>query len=343
MRIEPKFRLRDDDVFFCIGSCFARSIEEQLMYRDLKVTSNNLSRRRGEWHGRPSGLANKFTTPSILNELRWAFGEAEFPPDSLMPDANGWRDLQLAPGSALVTRERALERRTDLTAYFQRIRDASVLVITLGLVEAWYDRVNELFLNGAPTMWATRREPGRFALTVTNYTDNMAHLDEIVALLGRHGRADLRIVVTVSPVPMSETFTGSDVIAANLYSKSCLRAAAEDIARRYDHVQYFPSYDAVVTSPRRSAYSSIDEIHVLEDAVRAVTTHFLSTFGIDRECSYPEFDEPEYLQANLDVRDAVTDGLWGSGYDHWRAHGRREGRPLRLTEDRPVFLEYRLS
>jgi GSCFA family len=342
VRVEPKFRLREEDVFFCIGSCFARNIEDHLIYRDLKVTSNAFPSRRSEWHGRPSGLANKFTTASMLNELRWAFGEAEFRTDSLMEDPDGWRDLQLTPGSALVTRDRALERRRDLAAYFRRIRDASVVIITLGLVEAWYDRTSGIFLNAAPTMWATRREPGRFTLTVTNYTDNLAQLDDIVALLGRHGAADLRIVITVSPVPMGETFTGGDVIAANLYSKSTLRAVAEDAARKYDCVQYFPSYDTMVTSPRRSSYSSVDELHVLDTAVQAVTSHFLSTFGIDRERPHPEFDEVEYLQANPDVHDAVADGRFASGYDHWRAAGRNESRPLRRTENRPIFLEHRL-
>ena len=38
-RVEPKFRLESDDVFFCIGSCFARAIEESLLYRGMRVRS----------------------------------------------------------------------------------------------------------------------------------------------------------------------------------------------------------------------------------------------------------------------------------------------------------------
>jgi hypothetical protein len=37
--VVPKFALRADDVFFCIGSCFARVIEYQLLYRSIAVSS----------------------------------------------------------------------------------------------------------------------------------------------------------------------------------------------------------------------------------------------------------------------------------------------------------------
>ncbi|MDB5041567.1 MAG: hypothetical protein JWN27_2293, partial [Candidatus Eremiobacteraeota bacterium] len=71
-------------------------------------------------------------------------------------------------------------------------------------------------------------------------------------------------------------------------------------------------------------------------------SHFLATFGIDRERPHPEFDEVEYLQANPDVHDAVADGGFASGYHHWRTAGREERRSLRRTENRPIFLEHRL-
>lgn len=47
------------------------------------------------------------------------------------------------------------------------------------------------------------------------------------------------------------------------------------------------------------------------------------------------FDEPAYLTLNADVADAVSVGLFNSGYDHYLQHGREEGRlapRLKTTE-----------
>jgi GSCFA family len=337
--VEPKFRLDEAAGFFCIGSCFARNIEEQLLYRGLHVPSKAIAARATEWISRPNGFVNKFTTASILNELRWALDGAVFPESSIVEDRGGWRDLQLAAGLAPVELQRARELRAGVTAYFRQIAQAGTVIITLGLVETWYDALAEVALNAAPLPWTIRRWPERFSLAVTGYAENVALLHEIVALLKRYGRPAVRIVLTVSPVPMDETFSGEDVVTANQYSKSTLRAAASDVARAYDDVQYFPSFEAVVTSQRAAAYSEIDQLHVKNGAVDAVTAHFLAVYGIERPLEHPEFNELEYIFANPDVREAIIEGRIGSGFEHWRDSGRHTGRPLRLTTGRPWFLE----
>ncbi|MEA2666708.1 MAG: hypothetical protein QOI11_3652 [Candidatus Eremiobacteraeota bacterium] len=332
--LTPKFTLSEDDAFFCIGSCFARHIEEHLVYRGIEVASKAIAF-DGKL-GRPNASVNKFTTGSILNELRWSLADEPFPSGSLVEDEGGWRDLQLSPGSSALPLEQARARRNKVTAYFAGIRQATVVVITLGLVEAWYDAETRVILNVAPSLWMTRRHPGRFRLRVTGYGANLAALHAIYAVLARHASPGLRIVVTVSPVPLSRTFTGQDAIVANTYAKSTLRAAAEDSARAYPSVQYYPSYEAIAVSNRALTYSAVDDLHVRDEAVEAVTGHFLRTYGINRERPHPEFVELEYLFANPDVHQAVLEQQFVTGYAHWLAHGRAEGRPLRAEHRSPV-------
>ena len=46
------------------------------------------------------------------------------------------------------------------------------------------------------------------------------------------------------------------------------------------------------------------------------------------------FDEGFYLLTNPDVAQDVSNGLWKTGYDHWVAHGAKEGRvPYPLWAD----------
>jgi hypothetical protein len=43
----------------------------------------------------------------------------------------------------------------------------------------------------------------------------------------------------------------------------------------------------------------------------------------------PDFDEKSYLEANLDVNEAVLNGAFDSGFHHWLAYGREHKRPLK--------------
>ncbi len=334
--VTPKFRLAADDVFFCIGSCFARNLEEHLIYRRLPVLSRSVP--FGDRTARPNGAVNKYAPASILNELRWALAEQPFPEASLIEEDGAWRDLHLAARAPALPLAQVRERRAQVRRYFERVRDASVLVVTLGLVETWYDAHADVMLNAAPTPGMTRRFPGRFRLVVTDYTENVTILREIYDVVNRFARRSVRIVVSVSPVPMSETFTGRDVVIANAYSKSTLRAAAEDSARAYANVDYYPSYEAITVSNRSLTYNAGDDLHVLDAAVQLVAAHFLQSYGAGGDVQHPEFVELDYLYANPDVHQAVVDQQFPSGYEHWLAHGRTEGRPLRAA-DRALEVE----
>jgi GSCFA family len=326
-RIEPKFRVSADDTFFCIGSCFARVIERQLRYRGLNVTSMRY-RAEPDDPGIGATGVNKFTTASMLNEVRWSLCGVPFPGEAIVPDRGGFRDLQLADSTVPVSLERARERRAELREYFGRIRDAGVVIITLGIVEVWYDKATQLYLNVTPSPYTIEQFPGRFTVHVSDYTENYARLTETLDVLTAVGRPDLRIVVTVSPVPMHRTFTAADVLSANVYGKSTLRAVAGDAVRDRPNAEYFPSYELVTVSDRSRAYAP-DQAHVTEDAGEAVARTFLSAFGLAANRDHPEFLEKDYLRANPDVRAAVAEGTFASGYEHWIRHGRADGRPLR--------------
>ena len=78
-RIDPKFRLRRDDKFYAIGSCFVRGLENALKMHKVAVESAapELARLQpAKKEISPIGFANKYNTYSILNELRWALDPA---------------------------------------------------------------------------------------------------------------------------------------------------------------------------------------------------------------------------------------------------------------------------
>jgi len=95
--------------------------------------------------------------------------------------------------------------------------------------------------------------------------------------LNRHGHVDLQVVVTTSPIPLLATFTDRDVVAANTYSKSVLRAVAEDLAAAHPNVHYFPSYEIVMNSDRGAAWAD-DGRHVQPEVVNHIMSLFQRHF-----------------------------------------------------------------
>jgi hypothetical protein len=182
-----------------------------------------------------------------------------------------------------------------------------------------------MYLNAAPSFFSVRREPSRFTVHITDVAENIAQLEMIYAIV-RSINPAIRIVVTVSPVPMSNTFSGRDVLVANVRSKSTLRAAAETFALSHDAADYFPSYDMVVMSPRHRAYEA-DCLHVENEVVGGIMQEFIQLYmGLER--IPPAFNESAYLAANLDVEAAVRRGEITSGFEHWERYGKAEGRQL---------------
>lgn len=324
---EPKFELRDDDVFFCMGSCFVRAIEECLLCRDLQVSSIGMRVPLDEALYRLNGFLNKFTAASMHNELLWSLAGVPFPEDALLHDGTLYHDLQLAYLLPPVSLERARRRRAEVQEYFARLRDATVVIVTLGLAEVWYDHVTGLCLNVTPPRELVTRHPGRFTVDLTGYAENRAHLEAIYELLKRYGRPDVRLIVTVSPIPVHRTFVAADATVANTYGKAALRAAAGDFVRDKDDAEYYPSYEMVTLTDRCIAYER-DQLHVDYGVVRGITEDFLRRFRIGRDAPNAAFREEWYLRANPDVRAAVAELRFRSGYEHWLRHGRAEGRPL---------------
>ncbi len=279
----PGFRFGRDARLFAIGSCFARHIENYLLKHGYDVPSGHIQAPGLEAHpGRHATVVlNKFTTHSMLNELRWALEPGcAFPEDSLVEEGAGFVDLQMVGEVAPAPRDVVLARRPCVAEVFRRVRACHVVVLTLGLVEAWFDREQGLYLNRAPGYRLVKRQAGRFELRLLDHAANLEALEQIHALLRTHCRDDLRVVVSVSPVPLSETFTGRDVLVANAYSKAVLRAVAEHFARRHERVDYYPSYESVTLSDRRVAFQ--DDLHHVADAVVDLNVRrFLDLYAAD--------------------------------------------------------------
>ena len=272
--LKPKFLLDAPARVFTIGSCFARNIELALADHDgIELPTSAFSVPESEWEFRPNGLLNEYNPGTISQRILSAVGGENDAEGTIVEGKGGFIDL-LLPGGSPVSFERAVERRSEIGGIYESLVSSDLVIITLGLVEAWFDEETGLFLNRMPTRQDIKRQPERYSFHKLGVSDALPLLDRAFGGLVDAGVE--RVLLTVSPVPLGTTFTGGDVVVANSFSKSVLRVCAEELAQKYPQVDYFPSYE-MVSSGGLGSFNP-DNIHVRDAVVRRVTGHMLNEY-----------------------------------------------------------------
>jgi hypothetical protein len=278
--VQIEQRIDSASQFYAIGSCFAREVELALTELGLNVASRlNWSIEEKLKIGR--GFANRYNTFAILNDIAFAFGVRRFDERSIVRvqrDSDLWIDLLSHPARGFLDYETTLQHRGILQRLLANLRTSQTVIITLGLIEAWFDKETAQYINASPDardMFLLHGD--RFEFRVLSHDENLVALEEVYRILESGIGPALRIVVTVSPVPLLATYSGGDIIVANMHSKSVLRACAETWTRLHpDKITYFPSYEmAMLSAPERVWL--YDRAHVRPDFVHYIMGHFLET------------------------------------------------------------------
>ncbi|RQH12659.1 GSCFA domain-containing protein [Bradyrhizobium sp. RP6] len=279
--VAPKFKISSSAKVFTIGSCFARNVEDKLAERGIDVVSKRFSLPADAYLASlsPAAALYKYNTHSIESEVLSATGRVTYPNLGLIDAGEGlWWD-PLATGTKLGDYETVSGIRLQIQKLTSGISKCDAVVITLGLNEVWHDLETGLYMNVKPPMSLIRRYSERFGVVISDVEDNLASLERTISAI-RGSAGDTKIILTVSPAPMAATLTSMDVISANTLSKAMLRVCAHTVADRYDFVDYFPSYEIVMNSPRDMTWFP-DQIHVKDEVVRFITNYFIEQYVIE--------------------------------------------------------------
>lgn len=283
----PKFTCEDEECVFTIGSCFARNIEDELFTLGYKIPTMDFRVPSSEYPNRFNGILNKYTPASIYTELEWFQSTLEN--NDIVGNSrkfiirskeNKIIDSNLS-GFLPVSDQRFIERRKEIFELYKKIIDAQTVTITLGLIEAWYDLENECYIQQMPLPKALSEKidgDKRFELRELDFKKSYHFIAESIKII-RELNKDVKILITTSPVPMSTTFIGKDILSQNCYSKSLLRTVAEEISRTYDQMDYFPSYEMVTLS--KENYNQVwkeDLIHVQEAFVSKIVNKLIDSY-----------------------------------------------------------------
>ena len=268
------------------GSCFAQNIARHLKTSgfDFLVTESahpivptDAALRHG--YGLYSArYGNIYTARQLLQLFDRAYG-AFAPAEDIWPAPDGIRVVD--PFRPTIEPEgfaSEAELRADRAHHLARVRamfeTLDVFVFTLGLTEGWVSRTDGAVFPLCPGVSGGLFDPDTHAFHNFRTGEVVADLAAFIARL-RGVNPAARIILTVSPVPLAATATGNHVLAATTYSKSVLRAAAQEVVEDHAGVFYFPSYEMIMGAPAAARFFAPDMRNVTEEGVGHVMAVFL--------------------------------------------------------------------
>lgn len=151
------------------------------------------------------------------------------------------------------------------------------LVFTLGLTEAWRSRRDGAVYPTAPGVAGGSFDPQLYEFVNFTASEVQSDLTHFIRKL-RQINPRVRILLTVSPVPLIATYERRHVWVSTTYSKSALRVAADAAEREFEGVIYFPSYETITSPAAGGRYYADDLRQVTEVGVKHVMKIFSKHF-----------------------------------------------------------------
>ncbi|WOI10904.1 GSCFA domain-containing protein [Thalassospira lucentensis] len=279
----PKWGIAPDDTVVTMGSCFAQHIATWLRERDLNVpffdTDDNIKSRNFS-----ANYGNIYTVRQALQLTSEIAGKRGCS-DTAWQSGNGFVD-PLRPNvfaSPVASGDAIGElRKTHLKAVEKAFTDLDILVFTLGLTEAWQVNACGTVLPVAPGVAGGDYDPQKYSFVNFAYPEIRADLEQFcTAIREMRGGRDFRLILTVSPVPLTATYEERHILQSTTYSKAVLRAVAGDFASENAFADYFPSFEIINNPAAKSSFFEDNFRSVKSDAVETVMNHFMASYFPD--------------------------------------------------------------
>jgi hypothetical protein len=282
--VHAPFTITPSDAVATSGSCFAQHIARALQrqgynYLVTETAPEGVDAETENYGVFTARFGNVYTVRQLRQLLLRAYG-------IFCPQESAW---EMAPGvfvdpfrpnisSTGWPSPKAVEaaREEHFDAVRTMFETCDVFVFTLGLTEGWIRRLDGAVYPLAPgAVFDCRDEEYHFVnFSVAEMTEDLlAFIDDL-----RMVNPGVRVILTVSPVPLIATAEDKHVLVSNTYSKSALRVVADEVSRARDDVAYFPSYEIITGPPTASRYYAADLRSVLDVGVAHVMSIFSKHF-----------------------------------------------------------------
>ena len=288
---EPKFSISQQDKIVTFGSCFAQHFNQALIQNgynwlcteDLPASVDNKLAKDLGYRIFSCRTGNIYTTSMLNQWIDWSLALEELPTEVWQYNDKFYdpiRPVVEAQGFESVD-EMQVMRRFTCQRFAQCIREADVFVFTLGLTEAWINLNTNLEYPICPMAIGVGESQQQAQFVNYDYTQVKYYLEQAIEKL-RSANPTVKILLTVSPVPLIATQSNNHVLVATTASKSILRAVCASVVGNHDYVDYFPSYEIISNPFKQQDYYASDRRKVCPDGVDFVMQHFFEAIQTKR-------------------------------------------------------------
>ncbi len=285
----PRWQLARTDRIVTAGSCFSQRLGRALRAERFRlvdtepVTSD--PRDLGDQaaaHGYglySARYGNIYTVRQLRQLLEEAYGQRE-PGDPVWEKDGRYFDAlrpNIEPNGFGSPKDVRKARKAHLACVREAFAQADVFIFTFGLTEAWIHRQSGQVYPVAPGVLAGRYDPAQHVLANFRVGQIKEDFEAVLTQL-KAINPGLRILLTVSPVPKTATAGGTHVLAASTYTKSVLRACAGELYADHPEIDYFPSYEMIVSAKAAGQFYDANLRNVSEAGVALVMRTFLQAY-----------------------------------------------------------------
>ena len=293
--INPTFgmsplRLSSSDAVMTMGSCFAQHVSQRLSKVGLNflVSENHpqniVLNAEGAYGVFTARYGNIYTIAQALQLLKRCLGQ--FKGGDIWTYKSNYIDSfrpRAVPGGFESEESLVADRQRHLQATLRGFQTAQVLVFTLGLTEGWKNLETGQIYAIAPGVIGGEFNANLHHAFNMSMHQSFSDLDELVKLL-KTVNPTLKIILTVSPVPLAATHTGKHVLVATFSGKAKLRVVAEEVSQANKNVDYFPSYEIIQGLAQAGRYYKSDlhevETRGVDHIMRVFFNHYYDEFSI---------------------------------------------------------------
>jgi hypothetical protein len=283
-----KFKIAINQKIATAGSCFAQHLAKTLIFMKFNYFFSELppADMLGEVAAQSGyGLfsarfGNIYSVRQLLQLFQRAYNDF-VPVDEAWTRADG---RLIDPFRPQVTPEgyESLEAlRTDRVNHFDAVRrmfeEADLFIFTAGLTEAWANKQDGAIFPVAPGVLNSEIDLSQYCFVNFRVSEIEKDLHDFIELV-RRVNPNIKLLFTVSPVPLVATYESRHVIVSTTYSKSALRAAIGEVSDEYDFVDYFPSYEIITHWYNKGRYFEDDFRTVSPEGVAHVMRLFASHY-----------------------------------------------------------------
>lgn len=259
---QPKYEINEKDKFATYGSCFAQHFSNALRQKGIKWIDaeqcpkwiSNAVKKEFNYGIYSSRTQNIYTPTMLLQWLKISY-------DKTFKDIEIWEENNifydplrptLEPDGFISEKELINSRKVTCNSFIQSIKEATIFVYTLGLTERWINNKSGIEYANCPGTTkgffnSKIHEPNNLLITdIQKALDESFHIIRLINPM-------IKIMLTVSPVPLVATFQDKHVLTATIEAKSNLRSAAS-LFSQSDYIDYFPSYEIISSFPYKGIF-----------------------------------------------------------------------------------------